>query len=85
MPIAAATQTLSNHAPKQANAMRHRQISYSKVRAVTRVATPENERRLLNFALSAPASYVGGWPAPGAGWTGRRRRPTSSGGTSGGT
>ena len=40
------------------DAMQRGQISYSKVRALTRVATPANERRLLDFALCAPASYV---------------------------
>ena len=40
------------------DAMRRGQLSYSKVRALTRVATPDNERRLLGFAECAPASYV---------------------------
>ena len=44
--------------PLLSDAMRRGQISYSKVRALTRVATPENERRLLDFAECAPASYV---------------------------
>ena len=44
--------------PLLSDAMQRGQISYSKVRALTRVATPANERRLLDFALSAPASYV---------------------------
>jgi hypothetical protein len=39
-------------------AMRSGEISYSKVRALTRKATPENEADLLVFAQSAPASYV---------------------------
>ena len=34
------------------------EISYSKVRAVTRVATPENERQMLTIALGATASQV---------------------------
>ena len=38
--------------------MRRGRISYSKVRALTRVATAANERRLLGFAECAPASYV---------------------------
>ena len=44
--------------PLLSDAMRRGQLSYSKVRALTRVATPANERRLLGFAECAPASYV---------------------------
>ena len=44
--------------PLLSDAMRRGQLSYSKVRALTRVATPDNERRLLGFAECAPASYV---------------------------
>ena len=44
--------------PRLSDAMRHGRISYSKVRALTRVATLANERRLLHFAECAPASYV---------------------------
>ena len=44
--------------PLLSDAMRRGRISYSKVRALTRVATPANERRLLGFAECAPASYV---------------------------
>ena len=44
--------------PLLSEAMRRGRISYSKVRAVTRVATPESEWRLLDLALCAPASYV---------------------------
>ena len=44
--------------PLLSEAMQRGRISYSKVRALTRVATAANERRLLNFALCAPASYV---------------------------
>ncbi len=44
--------------PRLSDAMRRGQLSYSKVRALTRVATPANERRLLGFAECAPASYV---------------------------
>ena len=38
--------------------MRRGTVSYSKVRAVTRVATPETEDDLLNVALSGTASHV---------------------------
>ena len=44
--------------PLLSDAMRRGQLSYSKVRALTRVTTPANERRLLGFAECAPASYV---------------------------
>ena len=39
-------------------AMRKGQISYSKVRALTRIATPENEEDLLHFARSSTAHHV---------------------------
>jgi hypothetical protein len=38
--------------------MSRAEISYSKVRAVTRVATAENERQLLDIALGQSASEV---------------------------
>ena len=41
-----------------AAAMARGQLSYSKVRALTRVATPATEARLLAVALSATASHV---------------------------
>jgi hypothetical protein len=44
--------------PKIAGAMRRGQISYSKVRAVTRVATRENEQVLLDCALAGSAHQV---------------------------
>ena len=44
--------------PLLSDAMRRGQLSYPKVRALTRAATPANERRLLGFAECAPASYV---------------------------
>ena len=34
------------------------QLSYAKVRAITRVATPENERRLVDVALAGTAAQV---------------------------
>ena len=33
-------------------------VSYAKVRAITRVATPETEQRLLDVALAGTASHV---------------------------
>ncbi len=44
--------------PKLSDAMRRGRISYSKVRAVTRVATPENEQTLLDVALAGTAAHV---------------------------
>ena len=44
--------------PKLSDAMRSGRVSYSKVRAITRVATPESEDDLLNVALSGTASHV---------------------------
>ena len=44
--------------PKLSDAMRRGRVSYSKVRAITRVATPETEDDLLNVALSGTAAHV---------------------------
>ncbi len=44
--------------PRLSAAMRRGAVSYSKVRAVTRVATPENEQALLDVALSGTAAHV---------------------------
>ena len=44
--------------PKLSDAMRRGKVSYSKVRAVTRVATPENEQTLLEVALGGTAEHV---------------------------
>ena len=44
--------------PKLSEAMRRGVISYSKVRAVTRVATPENEQALLDVAKCGTAAHV---------------------------
>ena len=44
--------------PRLSEAMQHGRVSYSKLRAITRVATPDNERRLLDFALSGTAAHV---------------------------
>jgi hypothetical protein len=38
--------------------MRRGTVSYSKVRAITRVATPDTEERLLTFARSGTAAHV---------------------------
>ena len=44
--------------PLLSDAMQRGQLSYSKVRALTRVATADNERRLLDFARCGTASHV---------------------------
>ena len=44
--------------PKLSDAMRRGVVSYSKVRAVTRVATPETEQALLDVALCGTATHV---------------------------
>ena len=44
--------------PKLSDAMRRGSVSYSKVRAVTRVATPDNEQTLLDVALAGTAAHV---------------------------
>ncbi len=44
--------------PKIGAAMERGEISYSKVRALTRVATTENEAELLTFARAGTASHV---------------------------
>ena len=44
--------------PQVSDALRRGTISYSKVRAITRVATPATEASLLNIALSGTASHV---------------------------
>ncbi len=44
--------------PLIARAFEAARVSYSKVRAITRVATPENEALLVDMATSAPASVL---------------------------
>ncbi len=44
--------------PLLAESMRRGEISYSKVRALTRIATPANEQELLNFARAGTAAHV---------------------------
>ena len=46
------------HLPKVSAAMQRGAVSYSKVRAVTRVATPETEQSLLDAAQSGTAAHV---------------------------
>ena len=44
--------------PRVSAAMQRGAISYAKVRAVTRVATPDNEGVLLDFAMAGTAAHV---------------------------
>ena len=44
--------------PMVAASMRRGEISYSKVRALTRIATPANEQDLLSFARAGTAAHV---------------------------
>ena len=44
--------------PVLSEAMRCGELSYSKVRALTRVATPDNEEELLGFAKARTAAHV---------------------------
>ena len=44
--------------PRLSAAMHRGALSYSKVRALTRIATPETEVRLLDFARCATAAHV---------------------------
>jgi hypothetical protein len=44
--------------PRLSGALQRGEISYAKVRALTRVATPANEQRLLDLAYTATASQV---------------------------
>jgi hypothetical protein len=44
--------------PRLSGALQRGEISYAKVRAVTRVATPQNEERLLELAYHATAAQV---------------------------
>src|SRR6267143_789096 len=65
--------------PRLAQALARGELSYSKVRALTRVATPETEERLLAVGLRAPRSTLSGSSAGGGGWIGspkRGRRPS---------
>src|SRR5467141_4838118 len=60
--------------PLLAGALARGELSYSKVRALTRVATPETEERLLAVGLRAPRSTLSGSSAGGGGWIGSPKR-----------
>src|SRR5687767_1104325 len=44
--------------PRLSESMRRGELSYAKVRALTRIATPTNEEELLHFARAGTASHV---------------------------
>jgi hypothetical protein len=44
--------------PRLSGALQRGEISYAKVRALTRVSTPENEERMLLLAYTATAAQV---------------------------
>ena len=46
------------HLPRLSARMQSGELSYSKARALTRVATPENEEELMDFARHGTASHV---------------------------
>jgi hypothetical protein len=52
--VARALETL----PRLAEALARRELSYAKVRALTRVATPETEARLLTVGRAGTAAHV---------------------------
>ncbi|MGI9615471.1 MAG: hypothetical protein ACR2QO_21340 [Acidimicrobiales bacterium] len=55
-----------------ADAFATREVSYSKVRALTRIATPTNEHELLEIARSTPANRL---PRTLAAWTNNTTNP----------
>jgi hypothetical protein len=66
--VALALETL----PRLAQALAHGELSYAKVRALTRVATPETEERLPSWGGPARRRTWSGSYAAGAPWTGGR-------------
>ena len=59
--------------PLLAQALARGELSYSKVRELTRVATPETEEQLLAVARAGTTEHVERIVRAGAGWTGRPR------------
>ena len=58
--------------PLLSGALQRGEISYAKVRALTRIATPATEARLLEVAYHGTAAQVERWCGPGAGAIGAR-------------
>ena len=67
--------------PRLARAFAGGEISYSKVRALTRVATPETEEQLLGLPAPAPPFTSSASCAAGGTWTGRPKRKRVHGST----
>src|SRR3989454_4866917 len=67
--------------PLLARALARGELSYAKVRALTRVATPETEGRLLALGRPAPPRTSSGSFAAGVVWIGRPRLARPPGGT----
>lgn len=63
--------------PLLSGALERGEVSYAKVRALTRVATPQNEERLLHLAYHATASQVERQVPSGCARTARVQRPRS--------
>jgi len=67
--------------PRLAQALTRGELSYAKVRALTRVATPETEERLLAVGRAGTADHVErivrGWAPDGPQGRGRRDRPAT--------
>jgi hypothetical protein len=59
--------------PRLAEALARGELSYAKVRALTRVARPGTEERLLAVGRAGTAEHVEPSFGAGAAWTGRPR------------
>jgi hypothetical protein len=59
--------------PNLAQAFARGELSYAKVRALTRIAAPDTEERLMNVALAPRPITWSASCAAGAGWTARWR------------
>ena len=57
-PGVCARRACAGDVPKISDALRRGRISYSKVRAMTRVATPATEARLLHLAHQGTAAHL---------------------------
>ena len=60
--------------PVLADALSRGELSYAKVRALTRIASPETEARLLGVGRAGTAAHVERIVGGGAGWTGMPKR-----------
>jgi hypothetical protein len=67
--------------PRLAQALARGELSYSKVRELTRVATPETEERLLAVGRAGTAEHVERIVRAGGAWTPRQRPAKPTAGT----